>query len=179
MQKRDYYFASGWFSPEQEQNYKEITTALKDAGISLFEPRYDAGEMSDGPLTIERARKIFLEDLEGIKKCRGIFADISFRDTGVLIEVGYALGRNAFIQEKIDDLVEQLKGHFISEDEFNDDYHYLINEKLKIVLFDNSTRPQMNIMLASAADNCIRNLTELQDWIHGENVFDLGEGELR
>lgn len=179
MKEKDFYYASGWFSPEQESNYKEITTALKNAGLTLFEPRYDAGEMSDGPLTLERAKDMFSKDLEGINRCKGIFADISFRDTGVLVEVGYALGHNAAIQEKIDKVVDLAKGHFIDEDEFNDEYYHLKNELIDIVLFDNSTRPQMNIMLASAASNCIRNLTELQDWLNGEKVFDLGEGELR
>ena len=44
---KDYYFASGWFSPEQEANYQKLTSALKDAGKTLFEPRYEAGNLND------------------------------------------------------------------------------------------------------------------------------------
>lgn len=88
---RDFYYASGWFSPEQETNYVTITKKLKDAGFSLFEPRYDAGEMSDGPMTLERAKTIFEADIAGIHECDAMFADISFKDTGVLVEIGAAI----------------------------------------------------------------------------------------
>lgn len=179
MESKKFYYASGWFSPEQEENYQKITSAIKDAGIKLFEPRYDAGEMSSGPMTLERAKDMFDKDLKGINDCDGIFADISFRDTGVLVEIGYVLGRNAIIQENIDDLIDLAKGHFIDEDKFNDELQVLKNQLIDVVLFDNSSRSKMNIMLASSAKTCIRNYTELQDWLSGEEVFDLGEGDFQ
>ena len=135
---RDFYYASGWFSPEQETNYTTITKKLKDAGFSLFEPRYDAGEMSDGPMTLERAKAIFEADIVGIHECAVMFADISFKDTGVLVEIGAAIERN-----------------------------------MPIILFDNSSREKINIMLAGAATNCLRSFEDVDKFINGENIFNL------
>ena len=135
---RDFYYASGWFSPEQETNYTTITKKLKDAGFSLFEPRYDAGEMSDGPMTLERAKAIFEADIVGIHECAAMFADISFKDTGVLVEIGAAIERN-----------------------------------MPIILFDNSSRENINIMLAGAATNCLRSFEDVDKFINGENIFNL------
>ncbi len=89
----DFYFASGWFSPEQVANYDLLVPKLKEAGLTLFEPRYKAGELESGPLTLDRAKKIFKADLDGIDACDGMFADITFRDTGVLFEIGYACAK--------------------------------------------------------------------------------------
>ena len=135
---RDFYYASGWFSPEQETNYTTITKKLKDAGFSLFEPRYDAGEMSDGPMTLERAKAIFEADIVGIHECAVMFADISFKDTGVLVEIGAAIERN-----------------------------------MPIILFDNSSREKINIMLAGAATSCLRSSEDVDKFINGENIFNL------
>lgn len=138
----DYYICMGWFDKEQEKNYEMITSALKKFDKILFEPRYDAGEMGDGPLTLERAKKIFKADLDGIDKCKALFADISFRDTGGLVEIGYAIAKG-----------------------------------IPVILFDNSNRPKMNIMLAGSAKNCLRTEQEIYDFLNGEDVFDLGEKE--
>ena len=173
----DFYLASGWFSPEQEENYSLTSNTLKQK-FKLFEPRLDAGNLADGPLTIDRAKEIFKNDLIGIDSCKGIFADISFRDTGVLIEIGYAI-KGKMIKEKYQQLKEDFKNNIITEDQFLEEKEKLLENGVdEITLFDNSTRPKMNIMIASAADNCIRNATELQDYVNGEKVFDLGNTEL-
>ena len=140
--KYDVYYASGWFSEEQEANYKKITSMLKEHGWKLFEPRYDAGTV-EGELTIEKAHQLFEADLKGIDNCHILFADISFKDTGVLVEIGYSIAKG-----------------------------------IPIVMFDNSDRPKANIMLASATTNFIRNYTELEDFLNGETVLDLGGKEL-
>lgn len=164
--KKKAYLCMGWFSPEEEANYKLLSTILKQK-YDLFEPRYEAGnlneelekrqneilndntlsseEKSNKLITIKNdvCHDIFMKDLHGIDDCDELFADISFRDTGGLVEIGYAIAKGKPIQ-----------------------------------LFDNSSRPKMNIMLASAAENCIRNETELKDFVNGEKVFDLGDTEL-
>ena len=140
--KYDAYYCSGWFSEEQEKNYNKITSMLKEYGWKLFEPRYDAGT-AEGELTLEKAHQLFDADLKGIDDCSILFADISFRDTGGLVEIGYAIAKG-----------------------------------IPIVMFDNSDRPKANIMLASATTNFIRNYTELEDFLNGETVLDLGGKEL-
>lgn len=138
----DFYICMGWFDEKQEENYEMITSVLKEFNKKIFEPRYEAGEMNEGPLTLERAKKIFKADLDGIDKCKALFADISFRDTGGLVEIGYAIAKG-----------------------------------IPVILFDNSSRPKMNIMLAGSAKNCMRTKEEIYDFLNGENVFDLGEKE--
>lgn len=142
-EKRDIYFASGWFSPEQEENYQKITSLFKSHNKTIFEPKYEAGEFNKGPLTLEKAKQIFNLDLKGIESCKTLFADISFRDTGVLVEIGYAIAKG-----------------------------------IPVVLFDNSSRPSMNVMLAGAAQSAIRTFEEISDWLNGEEVFDIGGKEL-
>lgn len=192
MVKSKYYLGSGWFSPEQEKNYSLTSSTLKNAGLKIFEPRLDAGNLADGPMTIERAKTIFHNDLVGIDECEGIFADISFRDSGVLVEIGYSIkGRdNRLKVQEVDkkylNACTDYESHLIEYEEFarlKDEYikelHEIANSGVdEITIFDNSDRPKMNIMLASAADNCIRNETELQDFANGERVFDLGNTEL-
>lgn len=175
--KHDYYLASGWFSEDQEKNYELTSSSLKQK-FNIFEPRLDAGNLAEGPMTLERAKEIFKNDLIGIDSCKGIFADISFRDTGVLIEIGYAI-KGKMIKEKYHKLKEDFKNNIITEDQFLEEKENLLENGVdEITLFDNSTRPKMNIMIASAADNCIRNDIELQDYVNGEKVFDLGSTEL-
>ena len=109
----DFYYASGWFSEEQCANYELLTKKLKTK-FSIFEPRYKAGEAAPNEtLTLARAKEIFKADINGIHNCKAVFADISFRDTGVLVEIGAALERG-----------------------------------IPVILFDNSDRPKMNVMLA-------------------------------
>lgn len=138
--KKDLYFGSGWFSPEQEENYETITKILKDKGFTLFEPRYDVGTGSGGPLTLEKAREIFKGDINGITQCKALFADISFSDKGVLVEIGVALANN-----------------------------------IPVILFDNSSRKVMNVMLAGSAKNCLRTFEDVEAFANGEDVFNLGE----
>lgn len=140
--KYNAYYASGWFSEEQEENYKKITERLKEK-ITLFEPRYKAGELESGPMTLERAKKIFQADLDGILNCDFVFADISFRDSGVLVEIGFALAKG-----------------------------------IPVVLFDNSTRPKMNVMLAGSASGSLRSMVDIEDFLDNQDVFNLGEAEL-
>ncbi|MBQ9160916.1 MAG: nucleoside 2-deoxyribosyltransferase [Methanobrevibacter sp.] len=187
------YYASGWFSPEQEENYQTFTTILKNANIELFEPRFDAGNLGDGPLTIDRARRIFQNDLKGINSCDGIFADISFRDSGVLVEIGYSIKSKEIKDEAEKALMKWLNAqadyssHLIDFEQFQlakEEYYKALenivfsNKVSEITILDNSSRQKMNIMLASAADNCIRNEEEANDYVSGENVFDLGNKEL-
>lgn len=138
--KKDYYIASGWWQEAEIENYETITKILKDKGFTLFEPKYDVGTGSGGPLTLEKAREIFKGDIDGITQCKALFADISFSDKGVLVEIGVALANN-----------------------------------IPVILFDNSPRKVMNVMLAGSAKNCLRTIEDVEAFANGEDVFNLGE----
>lgn len=94
--KYDIYYSSGWFSKEQEENYKKITERLKEKGFSLFEPREETKGLNstDKKLTKETAKKIFDVDLEGLNHVDLVFADITFKDRGVDVEIGYCIAKN-------------------------------------------------------------------------------------
>lgn len=90
---RDFYYASGWFSEEQEKNYSKLTSILKEK-YTLFEPRNDAGVVDNGEkLTIKRAKEIFKKDLGGIDNCKYVFCDVSFHDTGTIFELAWSIAK--------------------------------------------------------------------------------------
>lgn len=89
------YIAGFWGTPEQENTNNKMFEILDRYGVSCFRPRYDAGNASlnDGPLNLEKAKKLFCSDLLGLHDSYMIIADITNygfgRDAGTLIEVGY------------------------------------------------------------------------------------------
>ena len=140
----DIYYASGWFTKEQRANYRMIVPLLQEKYV-LFEPMLKAGEAAPNEeLTLEKAGSILKADIDGIHRCQMLFADISFRDTGVLVEIGAAIERG-----------------------------------MPIILFDNSSRPRMNCMLAGCATACLRNKEDIENWLDGKEVFNLGESKLQ
>ena len=98
QEKYGCYIAGPWFNKEQEKNNNEIIKTVESYGINCFKPRYDAGEATDGPLTLEKAIDLFNADLEGLKKAHCIIADITDygkgRDVGTAIEIGYMAALN-------------------------------------------------------------------------------------
>lgn len=95
------YIAGFWGTPEQEYTNNKIFEILDEYNISCFRPRYDAGNASinEGPLNLEKAKKLFCSDLLGLHDSYMIIADVTNygfgRDSGTLIEIGYmnALGK--------------------------------------------------------------------------------------
>jgi nucleoside 2-deoxyribosyltransferase len=92
MYKYDVYCAGPWFTRQQEENNEHIISLVKKFNLKAFCPRYDAGELKQDPnkkLTLDVAKNLFAADISGLDDSETIIADISTRDSGTLIEVGY------------------------------------------------------------------------------------------
>ena len=102
----DYYLAGPFFNNDQLNMQEKIEDMFKLHGKKCFSPRLDAGTLPENA-SKKDMYKVFLADLEAIKHSKILFANISFRDTGTSVEIGYALSRNIpvilFWNDKIHD----------------------------------------------------------------------------
>ena len=89
----DYYLAGPFFTPVQLILQTTIEYIMQAYGKTYFSPRLHAGVLPKNP-TVEEMNKVFQADLDGIKCCKALFANVSYRDTGTSVEIGYALSRN-------------------------------------------------------------------------------------
>ena len=92
MKKYDFYLAGPFFNERQLDLQKEIETVMKIYQRKCFSPRLDAGTLGDNP-TKKDMLDVFNADLEAINECKCLFANVSFRDTGTSVEIGYALAK--------------------------------------------------------------------------------------
>lgn len=90
--KYDFYLAGPFFNERQLKLQAEIEAAMTINGKKCFSPRLDAGTLGDNP-TKRDMLNVFNADLEAINSCKVLFANVSFRDTGTSVEIGYALAR--------------------------------------------------------------------------------------
>lgn len=91
--KYDFYLAGPFFNDLQLDMQEKIEQLMQLNGKSFFSPRLHAGSLGDSP-TMKRMREVFNNDINAINNCKYLFANISFRDTGTAVEIGYALSRN-------------------------------------------------------------------------------------
>ena len=89
----DFYLAGPFFNDQQIDMQEKIETLFSLANKKAFSPRLDAGKLSKDSSKKDML-KVFNADLEAIKNCKALFANISFRDTGTCVEIGYALSRD-------------------------------------------------------------------------------------
>ena len=92
MKKYNYYLAGPFFNERQLNQQKEIELAMGIAEKTYFSPRLDAGTLGNNP-TKKDMLNVFNKDLEAINDCECLFANVSFRDTGTSVEIGYALAK--------------------------------------------------------------------------------------
>ena len=92
MKKYDFYLAGPFFTPEQLELQEDIEKAFKIMEKKIFSPRLDAGKL-EKDATKEDMLKVFEADLSAIDNCGCLFANISYRDTGTSVEIGYALAK--------------------------------------------------------------------------------------
>ena len=92
MKKYDFYLAGPFFSDRQLKLQAEIEAAMIINKKKCFSPRLDAGTLGDNP-TKKDMLDVFNADLEAINDCECLFANVSFRDTGTSVEIGYALAK--------------------------------------------------------------------------------------
>lgn len=89
----DYYLAGPFFNENQLEQQKMIEGLFKDGNKKCFSPRLDAGTLGNNS-TKSDMLSVFYADLDAIKSCKILFANVSFRDTGTSVEIGYALARD-------------------------------------------------------------------------------------
>lgn len=89
----DFYLAGPFFNEQQIDMQEKIESLMAVQGKKCFSPRKDAGTLGKNP-TLEDMNRVFNADLDAINHCKYLFANVSFRDTGTSVEIGYALSRN-------------------------------------------------------------------------------------
>lgn len=92
MENNKVYFASPWFTPEQEEREERLKAKLRSLGFDVHSPKETAvcGAISDS----ETRQKIFDGNVEAINDCDIVFAITDGKDMGTIWEAGYAYGLN-------------------------------------------------------------------------------------
>ena len=93
MEKGKVYFASPWFTPEQEEREERLKAKLRSLGFDVHSPKETAvcGAISDP----ETREEIFRGNIDAIEACDILFAITDGKDMGTIWEAGYAYGLNA------------------------------------------------------------------------------------
>ena len=92
MENNKVYFASPWFTPEQEEREERLKAKLRSLGFEVHSPKETAvcGAISDP----ETRQKIFDGNIQAINDCDIVFAVTDGKDMGTIWEAGYAYGYN-------------------------------------------------------------------------------------
>lgn len=86
------YFASPWFTPEQEEREERLKAKLRSLGFEVWSPKENA--VCDPVSTQETRQKIFEGNIQAIFEADIIFAVTDGKDMGTIWEAGYAYGYN-------------------------------------------------------------------------------------
>lgn len=89
----DFYLAGPFFNVDQISMQKKIELLMSINGKKCFSPRLDAGTLPENASKKDML-SVFNKDLEAIDNCKMLFANVSYRDTGTSVEIGYALAKN-------------------------------------------------------------------------------------
>lgn len=92
MENNKIYFASPWFTPEQEEREERLKAKLRSLGFVVHSPKEEAvcGAISDQ----ETRQAIFKGNTDAIDNCDVVFAITDGKDMGTIWEAGYAYGLN-------------------------------------------------------------------------------------
>lgn len=92
MENNKIYFASPWFTPEQEEREERLKEKLRSLGFVVHSPKEEAicGAISD----LETRQKIFKGNTDAIEDCDIVFAVTDGKDMGTIWEAGFAYGLN-------------------------------------------------------------------------------------
>lgn len=93
MKNNKVYFASPWFTPEQEEREERLKAKLRSLGFVVHSPKEEAicGAISD----TKTRQRIFQGNIDAINDCDIVFAITDGKDMGTIWEAGYAYGYNA------------------------------------------------------------------------------------
>lgn len=93
MTEKKIYFASPWFTPEQEEREERLKAKLRELGFNVWSPKES---IVCPPNASEEMRKATFDgNCDNIKDCDIIFAVTDGKDMGTIWEAGYANGLNA------------------------------------------------------------------------------------
>lgn len=94
MEKNKVYFASPWFTPEQEEREERLKAKLRELGFNVWSPKEQAicGAISDK----ETRNRIFSGNTDAIDEADIVFAVTDGKDMGTIWEAGYAYGMNKY-----------------------------------------------------------------------------------
>ena len=130
------YFASPWFTPEQEEREDRVKNKLRSLGFNVWSPKDNC---ACSPIADEETRKkVFNSNVKNIMNCDIIFAITDGKDMGTIWEAGFACGIN------------KLK-------------KFMNAEQIKIVYYCETLGPngQFNLMLAQSGDIVITKFEDL------------------
>ena len=88
----DFYLAGPFFTDDQINMQEKIEMLMSISNKKCFSPRLDAGTLPENA-TKKDMLDVFNADLRAIDNCKSLFANVSFRDTGTSVEIGYALAK--------------------------------------------------------------------------------------
>lgn len=86
------YFASPWFTPEQEEREERLKAKLRSLGFDVWSPKENA--ICDTVSDKETRAAIFKGNLDNITDADVVFAITDGKDMGTIWEAGYAYGFN-------------------------------------------------------------------------------------
>lgn len=87
------YLASGWFSDEQMDVCTKLENKLDSLGYDTFKPRVESKITSANP-TMEERKETFRGNVTNIDDADIMVANVTYKDTGVHFEIGYAFAKN-------------------------------------------------------------------------------------
>ena len=86
------YLASGWFNEEQMSVCQSLENTLDKLGYNTFKPRVESKITSLNP-TMEERKVTFRGNVTNIDDCDIMVANVTYKDTGVHFEIGYAYAK--------------------------------------------------------------------------------------
>ena len=92
-EKTKFYLAGPFFNDKQQKCQDKIERLMEIYGHPNFSPRRDAGKLKRNATKADM-KKVFDADLNAIDNCDILFANVSSKDTGTSVEIGYALAKN-------------------------------------------------------------------------------------
>lgn len=92
MVNKKVYFASPWFTPEQEEREERLKAKLRSLGFNVWSPKDEAVVCAIS--SQETRQKIFDGNCEAIEGANIVFAVTDGKDMGTIWEAGYAYGYN-------------------------------------------------------------------------------------
>lgn len=142
------YFASPWFTPEQEAREVRVKNKLRELGFNVWSPKENC---VCSPISSEDLRKkVFDDNCKNIETSNILFAITDGKDMGTIWEAGYANGLNrtcSIINEA-------------TKKAFEVDLGYT---PIKIVYYCETLgkNGQFNLMLAQSGDIVIQSFEDL------------------